>query len=116
MTTQEELETFVEFWQPRLGLSDWRIRAMWEGDLEVQGRVYWEAGMMDATILVCPLSESGLMGRDPIQKTVLHEMIHLTYAVYGDPCPDWVENVVNTTAMMIFNANYSVRTEISLTA
>lgn len=37
----------------------------------------------------------------PIERTIIHELLHLHFAAAGDPCPDYIEQAVSrlTTAI-----------------
>lgn len=101
--SQEWLDKTVKKWQKRLGLLNWRVRAFWEPSLEAQGRVYWEHKLWDATILIKP--RVFLEERDPVEKTIIHELVHLHYAPLGDPAPDWVESAVESLTWAIYNGS-----------
>lgn len=73
--TQEDIDAVVAFWQPRLGLEKWRIRAsiVGAGTLEgAYGDSDWCAESRTATIRI----REDQPCRDDFLDTVIHELLH----------------------------------------
>lgn len=104
-TEAEQAQILVRHWKHVLGLASWRIQVIMEPTLEPQGRVYWEGRMRDATILLRPVEKTSK--RDPLEKIIIHELVHLQFAPLGDPPPDWVEDAVERMAWALYNTRHS---------
>lgn len=88
--TQEKLEERCRYWQQVLRLKDWTIRIRFTsvGEINSQGQVDMVAKSASARIIICPYeyTPDGLM-RDPIEKTIIHELLHLHF--------DWIRTDLN---------------------
>lgn len=106
ITNDQELTEFVDKWAAFLGLRYWRIRAFFEPKLEIEvnGRVYWESKLNDATILINPYLKLEGPNIKPIEVVVLHELFHLHFAVLGDHYNSKVEDSVDAMAWALYKA------------
>lgn len=96
------VDKWVRFWRKELGLERWRIRVCVDPDLSPQGRVYWDGTRTEATIVIRPIDEKSDEKRCPLQKTVIHELLHLLFAELGDPCPPCVEEAVEAMSWVLY--------------
>lgn len=99
----ESAKTHMHAWQDFLRLNQWRIQFIFEPTLplNIRGRVYWEGQYGDATILI---NSSYPWEKDnPMEKTILHELLHLKFAELGDPPPDDVEDTVRRLTTLIYD-------------
>lgn len=98
---KKNLTKIMNFWQERLRLN-WRILINIEPRLpdNIRGRCYWEGSLQDATILINPNID---WSKYPVEKTVLHELLHLLFAKLGDPCPDCIETAVKILTDVLYN-------------
>lgn len=99
-----DLTSLLTFWQDRLNLSNWRIRITYEPRLpsNVRGRCFWEGSREDAMILINPLA--AWTDDYPIERTIIHELLHLHFAEGGDPCPPYVETGVHNLTTIIWES------------
>lgn len=76
--TQADLERLCREWQQRLRLTNWRVRIRWAnyGDMDCQGDVSYNPDHPDARIRIQPLDSKSSF-RDPLEKTIIHELLHL---------------------------------------
>ncbi len=97
----KRLNNMVLKWQRILNLDHWRIQVIHEHRLpkNVRGRCYWEGKMQDATILI---NANYDWETYPIEKTIIHELLHLHFAALGDPCPNCIEDAVTNLTKTIF--------------
>jgi len=96
------LTALLTYWQHHLKLDDWRIRIDWEPrlDINIRGRCFWEGSNEDAMILINP---HGVWTEDyPIERTIIHELLHLIFAKGGDPCPEYIEDAVIHLTMIMW--------------
>lgn len=102
MPRKPSLPKLLKHWQSRLLLEDWRIRIDWEPRLpdSVRGRCFWEGQLRDAMILINP--DGGWTKDYPVERTVIHELLHLHFAAAGDPCPGYVEDAVGELTTVIW--------------
>lgn len=100
------LPELLKRWQSCLRLEHWRIRIDWESRLpsNVRGRCFWEGQLQDATILINPYAK--WTECYPIERTIIHELLHLHFAAAGDPCPDYVETAVDNLTTVIWKSRH----------
>lgn len=83
-TTKQHYEDFKRYsldWQKKLGLLDWEIGFRHEPIKHAYARTRWKMSAAFATVSFCTNWESELeLSQANIQKTALHEMLHLLLA------------------------------------
>lgn len=93
MIDEKEAKLLLLKWKIVMNLGVWRTHLIYDGELPplVRGRVYWEGGLKDATILI---NSNHKWGNWPVEKTIIHELLHLKFAELGDPAPHYIEDTV----------------------
>ena len=110
MPRKPNLSKLLARWQRKLLLPEWRIRIDWEPRLDenTRGRCFWEGSYGDAMILINPCPDC--WDKDyPVERTIIHELIHLHLAPAGDPCPEYIETAVRhlTDAIWQFHLSHA---------
>jgi hypothetical protein len=78
MTNRAEIEALIEWWQPVLGLSHWRIR-LDESQSKNRAQVSTDYVYPNAVIELNP--ENGELFKDhgDLEELVLHELLHISF-------------------------------------
>lgn len=87
--TDEQLQALCETWQKRLGLADWKVKARFVKHYEmdhsnITGECQWVLARREATIKILVEEDyppSLVEGYD-LERTLVHELIHLHFAPF----------------------------------
>ena|SRR3990172_9573896 len=98
VTLQARVESFVAAWVPRLGLRDWVIRVVVDGDASSDYfmRTSRSNEAMRATIRVSPDCEEegdGSISAPDMEQQVVHELLHVSLGHYTLSISDQLEAV-----------------------
>ena len=97
--TQRELTTLMKRWQKRLRLQDWKIKVKLASADQIE-REHGEPayGICDdivearsAVIWICknpPADDVSMGGRQDPENTLVHELLHLHFAPFGNKHPE----------------------------
>lgn len=96
-----EATKYVTKWRKLLCLEQFTIRLFVDESLplSVRGRCYWESRLTDATVVI---NQNINWKVNPLEKTVIHELLHLSLAETGDPSPEYVERHICLMAELLY--------------
>ena len=87
--TNEELQALCETWQKRLGLADWTVRARFARQYEmdrsdITGQCRWVLSKREAVINILVEEDypPSLVEPYNLERTLVHELIHLHFAPF----------------------------------
>ena len=98
-----DLKEVVNYWKPRLGLSDWDIEIRFVEPKELHrstsavAEANWTISRRIGTLRVVKPEFSQECSPVDIEKSVVHEMLHLTFGYASEFIPDPPANVSSIT-------------------
>lgn len=116
--SQEQLQAWLDEWQPRLRLQDWTIKIRLSEKYELDGnqaRICPNKCLRHGLILINPFSNEGADEDDaiiPYEMRVIHELVHLHWELLWPKCNrddlEWIlaEQAVDSLAWGLYRAKY----------
>jgi len=78
VTNRAEIEALIEWWQPVLGLSHWRIR-LDDSENGNRGQVQTDFVYPNAVIQVNPKNGELFKDHGDLEELILHELLHISF-------------------------------------
>lgn len=109
----EEAQSYLDYWQKELKLSNWEFQLHFNGEQKSAGKIDFSTVAYRAVITINPKENSWINKDDNLEFVILHEMLHLVLAdVIKEKCEsdelyfDVKERVVNKVADALLRVKY----------